>query len=96
MFSDCFEKSSLSKTFEKMIIEEDQKNEEKNEKLRADLCECYLMVRDNFFSSDFVSKCVPCILKIALNKEEREETRKEVEIALVALSNIGKWTRNYI
>ncbi|KAH7825141.1 uncharacterized protein MONOS_17473 [Monocercomonoides exilis] len=32
---------------------------------------------------------LPCLLKVALNKEENEETQKEVEIALMALNNIG-------
>ncbi|KAH7819817.1 uncharacterized protein MONOS_18655 [Monocercomonoides exilis] len=91
MWIDCFERTSLGERIEKMIVEEDlKKKEEKNEKLLADLCECYLLL-NNGFSSELVSICVPCLLKVALNKDESEETQKEVEMALLALSNISKF-----
>ncbi|KAH7828842.1 uncharacterized protein MONOS_17227 [Monocercomonoides exilis] len=35
--------------------------------------------------------CVPCLLKVASNKEESDEAQKEVKKALLALSNISKW-----
>ncbi|KAH7823007.1 uncharacterized protein MONOS_10962 [Monocercomonoides exilis] len=73
-----------------MIIEEEEKIEGKNEKLLVDLCECYLLL-NRWASSKFLSICVHCLLKVSLKKEENEEARKEVEIALLALSNIAMW-----
>eukprot|EP00770_Monocercomonoides_exilis_P011331 MONOS_11276.1-p1 / transcript=MONOS_11276.1 / gene=MONOS_11276 / organism=Monocercomonoides_exilis_PA203 / gene_product=unspecified product / transcript_product=unspecified product / location=Mono_scaffold00557:40375-41419(+) / protein_length=329 / sequence_SO=supercontig / SO=protein_coding / is_pseudo=false len=67
-----------------MIVDEDKKNEEKNEKLLADLCKCDLMLGFGF-SSELLSICVPCLLKVASNKEENKEAQKEVEMALLAL-----------
>ncbi|KAH7818682.1 uncharacterized protein MONOS_15802 [Monocercomonoides exilis] len=70
-----------------MIIDENEKKEGKNEKQIAYLSKCYLFL--NFrFSSELLSICVPCLLKIASKKEESEEAQKEVEVALLALSNI--------
>eukprot|EP00770_Monocercomonoides_exilis_P012662 MONOS_12605.1-p1 / transcript=MONOS_12605.1 / gene=MONOS_12605 / organism=Monocercomonoides_exilis_PA203 / gene_product=unspecified product / transcript_product=unspecified product / location=Mono_scaffold00708:15441-16478(+) / protein_length=329 / sequence_SO=supercontig / SO=protein_coding / is_pseudo=false len=70
-----------------MIIEEEKKEKEKNEIILADLCECCLSL--NFgYQTKFISTCVPCLLKVSLNKEENEEAQKEVEMALLALSNI--------
>ncbi|KAH7826713.1 uncharacterized protein MONOS_10554 [Monocercomonoides exilis] len=44
--------------------------------------------------------CVTCLMKVALNKKENEETLKEVEMALLALSNIGNltivWKEQYL
>ncbi|KAH7823808.1 uncharacterized protein MONOS_8629 [Monocercomonoides exilis] len=80
--------SLLNERFEKMIIEGGKKDEGKNEKLVTDLCECYLSL-GFFFSPEMFSVCVPCIIKVALKKEENEEAQKEVEIALIALSNVG-------
>ncbi|KAH7820339.1 uncharacterized protein MONOS_17861 [Monocercomonoides exilis] len=71
-----------------MIVDEDEKNEEKNEKLLADLCECCLLLREGKFS-ELLSICVCCLLKVALNKEENEEAQKEREMALLALNNTG-------
>eukprot|EP00770_Monocercomonoides_exilis_P013125 MONOS_13069.1-p1 / transcript=MONOS_13069.1 / gene=MONOS_13069 / organism=Monocercomonoides_exilis_PA203 / gene_product=unspecified product / transcript_product=unspecified product / location=Mono_scaffold00774:12813-13815(+) / protein_length=203 / sequence_SO=supercontig / SO=protein_coding / is_pseudo=false len=70
-----------------MIIEENKKKEGKNEKLLIDLCECNVTLSYDF-SSELLSICVPCLLKAALNKEENEEVQTEVEMALLALSNI--------
>ncbi|KAH7821875.1 uncharacterized protein MONOS_2787 [Monocercomonoides exilis] len=78
----------LSKSFEKMIFEEEEKKEEKDEKLLVDLCECNLLL-GSIFSSKLISICVPCLLKVASDKEENEEAQKEVEMALLALNNIG-------
>ncbi|KAH7818569.1 uncharacterized protein MONOS_18025 [Monocercomonoides exilis] len=82
--------SSLNRRFRKMIVDEEQKKEGNDEKLFIDLIECYLLL-DNRFSSDMYPICVPCLLIVALNKEENEETQKEVEMALLALSYIGYW-----
>ncbi|KAH7814820.1 uncharacterized protein MONOS_11382 [Monocercomonoides exilis] len=83
-----FERSSLYIVLEKMIVEEDlKKKEEKNEKLLADLCECHLLL-SGWFSSKFLSICVPCLLKVALNKDESKEAQKDVEMSLLALSNV--------
>eukprot|EP00770_Monocercomonoides_exilis_P009669 MONOS_9621.1-p1 / transcript=MONOS_9621.1 / gene=MONOS_9621 / organism=Monocercomonoides_exilis_PA203 / gene_product=unspecified product / transcript_product=unspecified product / location=Mono_scaffold00403:21445-22596(+) / protein_length=293 / sequence_SO=supercontig / SO=protein_coding / is_pseudo=false len=73
-----------------MIIDEYAEKEEKSEKLLTDLCECYLTLGDDL-SSELLSICVPCLLKVALNIEENEKAQKEVEIALLALSNISKF-----
>ncbi|KAH7829745.1 uncharacterized protein MONOS_2011 [Monocercomonoides exilis] len=93
IWSHCFNESSLNERFAGKIIEE-QKKEEKNEKLLIDLCECYLMLHNciGITSKEIVSISVPCLLKVALNKEKSEETRKEVEMALLALRNIDKFT----
>ncbi|KAH7832775.1 uncharacterized protein MONOS_6929 [Monocercomonoides exilis] len=85
-----FEKSLLIKGFEKMIIEEEKKKEEKDENYLVDLCECYLM-HLSLQPSELFSICVPCLLKFALKKEESKETQKEVEITLLALSNIDNY-----
>ncbi|KAH7821048.1 uncharacterized protein MONOS_11676 [Monocercomonoides exilis] len=83
-----FIRSSLRSRFEKIIISENEKIEEKNEKLLVDLCECYLLLNDAS-SSDLVSISIPCLLKFALNEKENEEAQKEVEMVLLALSYIN-------
>ncbi|KAH7818445.1 uncharacterized protein MONOS_18020 [Monocercomonoides exilis] len=82
----AFKYSFLSDRFQEMIIEEKMMIEEKDEKLLVDLCECYLLL-NRWPSSEMSSIIAPCILKVALKKEENEETQKEVEMALLALSN---------
>ncbi|KAH7827149.1 uncharacterized protein MONOS_17358 [Monocercomonoides exilis] len=72
-----------------MIFEEEEKKERTNEKLLIDLCECYLLL-NGCASSELISICVPCLLEAALKKDESEETRKEKEIALLALSHIDR------
>ncbi|KAH7819259.1 uncharacterized protein MONOS_2884 [Monocercomonoides exilis] len=79
--------SSLHLRIEKMIAEEEKKKEGENEKLLVDLCECYLMLRNNA-SSELISICVPRLLKVAMNRKENEETQKDVEMALLALNRI--------
>ncbi|KAH7830070.1 uncharacterized protein MONOS_17071 [Monocercomonoides exilis] len=86
-----FENSLLCERFEKTIIEEKHKKEGKNEKLIVDLCECYLLQLDNNIGEDLVSICVPYLLKVALTKDKNEETLKEVEMALLALSHIDEY-----
>eukprot|EP00770_Monocercomonoides_exilis_P013122 MONOS_13066.1-p1 / transcript=MONOS_13066.1 / gene=MONOS_13066 / organism=Monocercomonoides_exilis_PA203 / gene_product=unspecified product / transcript_product=unspecified product / location=Mono_scaffold00774:6197-7450(+) / protein_length=399 / sequence_SO=supercontig / SO=protein_coding / is_pseudo=false len=88
VFIPSFGKSSLANRFEKMIIKEEKKKEEKNEKLFVDLCECYIFL-NGYINSKMRCVCVPCILKAALKKEESEETQKEVEMALLTLSGMG-------
>ncbi|KAH7815756.1 uncharacterized protein MONOS_3739 [Monocercomonoides exilis] len=81
------DKTSLNKRFKKLITDEKKKNEVKNEKFLTDLCGCCLLHR-GWLSSKFLSICVPCLLKVKLNKDESKESQKDVEIALLALSNI--------
>eukprot|EP00770_Monocercomonoides_exilis_P005495 MONOS_5467.1-p1 / transcript=MONOS_5467.1 / gene=MONOS_5467 / organism=Monocercomonoides_exilis_PA203 / gene_product=unspecified product / transcript_product=unspecified product / location=Mono_scaffold00159:45167-47076(-) / protein_length=469 / sequence_SO=supercontig / SO=protein_coding / is_pseudo=false len=83
-----FDESLLSKRMSGMIIDENEKKEGKNERLLVDLCECYLFLCC-YCPSQLSSICLPHILKAALNKEENEEAQKEVEMALLTLSNIG-------
>ncbi|KAH7822172.1 uncharacterized protein MONOS_4020 [Monocercomonoides exilis] len=89
IWNDSFRNSLLKARFEKMVAEEDEKKGD-DEKLFIDLIECYLLL-DNRFSLDLYHICVPCLLKVALKKEEDEETQKEVEIALLALSCINSY-----
>ncbi|KAH7818897.1 uncharacterized protein MONOS_1729 [Monocercomonoides exilis] len=85
---DRFDNSPLSVRFEEMIVDENEKKkEEKDEKLLTDLCECFLAL-SNYSSSKLHSIYVPCLLKVAQKKEKSVETQKEVELALLALSNI--------
>eukprot|EP00770_Monocercomonoides_exilis_P014878 MONOS_14824.1-p1 / transcript=MONOS_14824.1 / gene=MONOS_14824 / organism=Monocercomonoides_exilis_PA203 / gene_product=unspecified product / transcript_product=unspecified product / location=Mono_scaffold01081:2432-2800(+) / protein_length=123 / sequence_SO=supercontig / SO=protein_coding / is_pseudo=false len=86
-----FRNSSLNKRIEKMIFEEEKKKEGKNEWLLVELCECFTFLKDGVTLEEFPSVCVPCLLKAALRKEENEESQKEVEMALLALSDIGRW-----
>ncbi|KAH7826725.1 uncharacterized protein MONOS_12333 [Monocercomonoides exilis] len=69
------------------MIFEEEKREEKNERLLVDLCECYLLL-GNQFNSELIPICMSCLFKVALNKQEDEETQKEVEMALLALRRI--------
>ncbi|KAH7823735.1 uncharacterized protein MONOS_18625 [Monocercomonoides exilis] len=91
LFLHSFEENSFRVRLEKMIIEENEKKDEKNEKLLVDLCECYLLLNDEFILYDFLSMIMPPLLKVASKKEESEETKKEVEMALLALSCIRKY-----
>ncbi|KAH7818760.1 uncharacterized protein MONOS_5299 [Monocercomonoides exilis] len=85
---DYFEESSLNRRFKKMIIDE-KKKKEKDDYFLVDLCECYLVLFDNF-SSKLISIRAPCLLKVALNKEKFREIQKEAETALLALSCIAE------
>ncbi|KAH7820012.1 uncharacterized protein MONOS_15170 [Monocercomonoides exilis] len=82
-----FPLSYLRKGFEKMISDENEKKDGKNEMLYADLCLCYLSLRNNCWT-ELLTICMQCLLKVALKKEESEEVQKEVEMALLALSDI--------
>ncbi|KAH7828625.1 uncharacterized protein MONOS_15413 [Monocercomonoides exilis] len=76
------------KKFCRNVDFEKEKKEEKNEKLLADLCKCYTMLSNHNLRKELLSICLSSLLKAALNKDDSEETRKEVEIALLALSKI--------
>ncbi|KAH7822674.1 uncharacterized protein MONOS_10735 [Monocercomonoides exilis] len=80
-----YQVSALQHRIEQMIIEEHKKMDGENENLLIGLCECYLLFGSSI-SSELLSICVPCLLKAALKKEENEETRNDVEMALLALS----------
>ncbi|KAH7825947.1 uncharacterized protein MONOS_13414 [Monocercomonoides exilis] len=80
-----FDDSSLGKRMREMIIDENEKK--KDEKLLTDLCECYALLCDKCIPDELLLIIVPCLLKVASKKEGNEETQKEVEIALLALSN---------
>ncbi|KAH7829060.1 uncharacterized protein MONOS_17130 [Monocercomonoides exilis] len=84
-----FNGTSLDYIFARMILYKATKNEEKNEKLLIDLCKCFALLKDGVISPELLSICVPCLLKNALMKDKREETQKEVEIALLGLSDMG-------
>eukprot|EP00770_Monocercomonoides_exilis_P009274 MONOS_9228.1-p1 / transcript=MONOS_9228.1 / gene=MONOS_9228 / organism=Monocercomonoides_exilis_PA203 / gene_product=unspecified product / transcript_product=unspecified product / location=Mono_scaffold00373:6201-7633(+) / protein_length=426 / sequence_SO=supercontig / SO=protein_coding / is_pseudo=false len=88
-----FERSSLNKRFKKMIIDENEKKEGKDEKLMADLCECIFLISHLFLTlpKELYGICVPCLLNVALKKEKDEETQKEVEMALFAFSCISRY-----
>ncbi|KAH7827953.1 uncharacterized protein MONOS_18577 [Monocercomonoides exilis] len=86
--SQSFDHSFLCKRIVKMIVEEDDKKEEKNEKLIVDLCECYFVLNAKASPEKFFSTCIPYLFKVASNKEENEKTQKEVEIVLLSLSQI--------
>eukprot|EP00770_Monocercomonoides_exilis_P012794 MONOS_12738.1-p1 / transcript=MONOS_12738.1 / gene=MONOS_12738 / organism=Monocercomonoides_exilis_PA203 / gene_product=unspecified product / transcript_product=unspecified product / location=Mono_scaffold00727:1869-3451(-) / protein_length=381 / sequence_SO=supercontig / SO=protein_coding / is_pseudo=false len=85
-FIDC----PLHDRFEKLLLEEENKKEEKNEKLMIGLCECFLALFENQHrvSKDTVNICICCVMKVAMRKEEDEKTQKEVEMALLALGNV--------
>ncbi|KAH7829059.1 uncharacterized protein MONOS_12294 [Monocercomonoides exilis] len=85
----CFEKSLLCKRFEKMIINEKEKTEDKDERLLVDLCKSYGCI-STFFSKELISICVQCLLKAASSKKRNKETQKEIEMALFAICHIGK------
>ncbi|KAH7832763.1 uncharacterized protein MONOS_6920 [Monocercomonoides exilis] len=70
-----------------MIAEEEKKKEGKSMKLLTDLYECYLLL-SNQFDSELTLICVSCLLKVASNKDKNEETKEEVEMALLALRRI--------
>ncbi|KAH7828551.1 uncharacterized protein MONOS_4965 [Monocercomonoides exilis] len=88
IFIQSFEKSSLNRRIEEIIINENKKKGGKDEKLLVDLCEGYLMLLIDDFPEELLSIGVPCLLKVALSKEESEETQKEVEKALLTLNSI--------
>ncbi|KAH7818975.1 uncharacterized protein MONOS_4398 [Monocercomonoides exilis] len=90
-FSYSFDYSLLSKKMPGMIIEEERRIEDKNERLLVDLCECFALLNFYFISDELLLIIVPRLLKVASKKEENEETQKEAEMALLALSNANTY-----
>eukprot|EP00770_Monocercomonoides_exilis_P012378 MONOS_12322.1-p1 / transcript=MONOS_12322.1 / gene=MONOS_12322 / organism=Monocercomonoides_exilis_PA203 / gene_product=unspecified product / transcript_product=unspecified product / location=Mono_scaffold00675:29415-30056(+) / protein_length=193 / sequence_SO=supercontig / SO=protein_coding / is_pseudo=false len=85
----CFDTCSLRDRFEEKIIDENEKKkEEKNEQFLTDLCECFALLIEGSIPKKLLSIVVTRLLKVALKKEENEETQKEVEMPLFALSHI--------
>eukprot|EP00770_Monocercomonoides_exilis_P010553 MONOS_10500.1-p1 / transcript=MONOS_10500.1 / gene=MONOS_10500 / organism=Monocercomonoides_exilis_PA203 / gene_product=unspecified product / transcript_product=unspecified product / location=Mono_scaffold00480:7770-9188(-) / protein_length=431 / sequence_SO=supercontig / SO=protein_coding / is_pseudo=false len=83
-----FNESSLEEKFKEIIYDENEKkDEDKDEIIFVDICECYFML-DNQFSSDMYPLCVSCLLNVASSKEKKEEAQKKVVIALLALNCI--------
>ncbi|KAH7817794.1 uncharacterized protein MONOS_18678 [Monocercomonoides exilis] len=84
-----FKYSLLNKRLEKMIIDENEKKkEEKNKMLLTDLCKFFVLWNHDDVPDEFLSITVPCLLSAASDKEDSKEAKKEVEIALLALSYI--------
>ncbi|KAH7832412.1 uncharacterized protein MONOS_9324 [Monocercomonoides exilis] len=82
-----YDYSVLRVRFESMIDKEDQKKEEKNERLLLDLCESHILLSERYISRESLKACLHCIMNVVLKKEENEEMKKDVEIALLGLSN---------
>eukprot|EP00770_Monocercomonoides_exilis_P010300 MONOS_10247.1-p1 / transcript=MONOS_10247.1 / gene=MONOS_10247 / organism=Monocercomonoides_exilis_PA203 / gene_product=unspecified product / transcript_product=unspecified product / location=Mono_scaffold00458:10983-12012(+) / protein_length=324 / sequence_SO=supercontig / SO=protein_coding / is_pseudo=false len=74
-----------------MITKETMKKEGRNEKHLVDLCECYLMQDKDPNETFILDNCIPFLLKCALSKEKNQIQRKEVEIALLAVSNTSEY-----
>ncbi|KAH7816669.1 uncharacterized protein MONOS_18688 [Monocercomonoides exilis] len=87
-----FDESALNRRFEEMIIDEDKKKEGKIEKFLDDLCKCYSSL-SFYFSSELSLICVSCLLKVASNRKEDNESQKEAEMELLALSNIEYYVK---
>ncbi|KAH7829989.1 uncharacterized protein MONOS_17067 [Monocercomonoides exilis] len=71
--------------------EQKRKIEEMNyvmEEIGKENFESLLTGEIHHFSSEFLSICTRCLVKYALRKEEKEEKRKEVEMALLAINSI--------
>eukprot|EP00770_Monocercomonoides_exilis_P010499 MONOS_10447.1-p1 / transcript=MONOS_10447.1 / gene=MONOS_10447 / organism=Monocercomonoides_exilis_PA203 / gene_product=unspecified product / transcript_product=unspecified product / location=Mono_scaffold00476:6429-7541(-) / protein_length=350 / sequence_SO=supercontig / SO=protein_coding / is_pseudo=false len=90
IYGHAFCESLLNERFKKMIIEQEEKKEGKNESLLVDLCECFSLLNFYFISDELISICVPCLLKAASKKKESEEMQHEVEMALMALNYIDE------
>ncbi|KAH7831359.1 uncharacterized protein MONOS_16957 [Monocercomonoides exilis] len=89
-FKLALQRSQLSKRFELLYVEEENKKQGKNEKLLIDLCECCLLLTEGCLAKETLAECVAHLLKVALKKDENEEIQKEVEMALLALSSISR------
>ncbi|KAH7818917.1 uncharacterized protein MONOS_15450 [Monocercomonoides exilis] len=88
----AFNESLLREKIREMIIDENEKkNDEKDEKHLTDLCKCFTLLNDNKIPDELRLIIVPCLLKAASKKEGNEETQKEAEIALLALSHISQF-----
>eukprot|EP00770_Monocercomonoides_exilis_P007594 MONOS_7555.1-p1 / transcript=MONOS_7555.1 / gene=MONOS_7555 / organism=Monocercomonoides_exilis_PA203 / gene_product=unspecified product / transcript_product=unspecified product / location=Mono_scaffold00260:73024-73793(-) / protein_length=237 / sequence_SO=supercontig / SO=protein_coding / is_pseudo=false len=80
----------LCHDLEKMMIDENEKKDEKDEMLLIELCECFAWLNEDFISKELFSIIMPCLLKAASKKEENEEVQKEVEMSWLALSCINE------
>eukprot|EP00770_Monocercomonoides_exilis_P001758 MONOS_1747.1-p1 / transcript=MONOS_1747.1 / gene=MONOS_1747 / organism=Monocercomonoides_exilis_PA203 / gene_product=unspecified product / transcript_product=unspecified product / location=Mono_scaffold00032:126983-128006(+) / protein_length=322 / sequence_SO=supercontig / SO=protein_coding / is_pseudo=false len=87
IYLESFDYSLLSERMKEMMIDENEKK--KDEKLLVDLCECFTLLNFCSISDELLSIIIPCLLKAASKKEGNEETQKEVEMALLALSHIN-------
>ncbi|KAH7818833.1 uncharacterized protein MONOS_17983 [Monocercomonoides exilis] len=90
-FCYSFDDSLLSERMKEMIIEEERRIEEKNERLLVDLCECFTLLNFYIIPDEYRSIIVPPLLKAASKKEGNEETQKEVKMALLALSHVNTY-----
>eukprot|EP00770_Monocercomonoides_exilis_P012470 MONOS_12414.1-p1 / transcript=MONOS_12414.1 / gene=MONOS_12414 / organism=Monocercomonoides_exilis_PA203 / gene_product=unspecified product / transcript_product=unspecified product / location=Mono_scaffold00686:29983-31391(-) / protein_length=428 / sequence_SO=supercontig / SO=protein_coding / is_pseudo=false len=91
-FCDPFGGSLLSKKMSEMIIYENEKTkDEKDEILLIELCECFALLIEDFITKKFLSINMPCLLKILSKKDESEEVQKDVEMALLVLSNANTY-----
>ncbi|KAH7826575.1 uncharacterized protein MONOS_17377 [Monocercomonoides exilis] len=80
--------SWLRYQFKTMIIDEEKK-EDMNGNLLVDFCECYALLFGIYETDEFLSICLRCLLKVSSNKEKNEETQKDVEMALLSLSELS-------
>ncbi|KAH7819656.1 uncharacterized protein MONOS_17929 [Monocercomonoides exilis] len=78
--------------FELMIFEEMSKKEGKSERLLIDLCECYYLLSDDNINEKMAPSITSCLLKVASNEERSINIQKEVEMALLALSEGSRGT----
>ncbi|KAH7830718.1 uncharacterized protein MONOS_18542 [Monocercomonoides exilis] len=92
MWNNSFDLSLLKERIQKMIAKEGKKKEMMDDKFMVDLCECYI-AHSYDFPPELHSICIPCLLKVALNKDGSEETQKEVEMALLHLSCFKYWKK---
>eukprot|EP00770_Monocercomonoides_exilis_P008118 MONOS_8075.2-p1 / transcript=MONOS_8075.2 / gene=MONOS_8075 / organism=Monocercomonoides_exilis_PA203 / gene_product=unspecified product / transcript_product=unspecified product / location=Mono_scaffold00295:4075-5239(+) / protein_length=352 / sequence_SO=supercontig / SO=protein_coding / is_pseudo=false len=88
LWNNSFNDSLLRFRLEKLMLDEEKKMREMNEQFLVEVCECYILLRSNFISQKLLPGCTCSLLKAAMNKEESEGAQKEVEMALLALSNI--------
>eukprot|EP00770_Monocercomonoides_exilis_P016334 MONOS_16288.1-p1 / transcript=MONOS_16288.1 / gene=MONOS_16288 / organism=Monocercomonoides_exilis_PA203 / gene_product=unspecified product / transcript_product=unspecified product / location=Mono_scaffold01617:3775-5014(-) / protein_length=360 / sequence_SO=supercontig / SO=protein_coding / is_pseudo=false len=76
------------------MLEEEVRKEKKNEMLLVRLCECNLtLFEENYkIPDDLITFYVSKLLAISSKIDADEMTQKEVEMSLVALSNIYAWS----
>eukprot|EP00770_Monocercomonoides_exilis_P004430 MONOS_4410.1-p1 / transcript=MONOS_4410.1 / gene=MONOS_4410 / organism=Monocercomonoides_exilis_PA203 / gene_product=unspecified product / transcript_product=unspecified product / location=Mono_scaffold00117:50578-51988(+) / protein_length=403 / sequence_SO=supercontig / SO=protein_coding / is_pseudo=false len=91
IYLESIDYSLLSERMKEMMIDENEKKKERNEKILTDICECYALLIEVSIPKKLLSIVVPCLLKVALKKDETDEAQKEVEMSLPALGNIGFW-----
>ncbi|KAH7819807.1 uncharacterized protein MONOS_17897 [Monocercomonoides exilis] len=89
-----FKDSLLCKRFEKMIVKEDGRKEEKNEKLLIHLCECYLLLC-YAYPKELLSICLRCVLKVASDKDSSCEALMEKDMAFTALGHVDEYHQEH-